>query len=193
MRKTDKNNKRKNEVVLTFDDGPDPDVTPKILDILKKENIKAVFFVLGESVASEKNIEIIKRINAEGHIIGNHTYSHKNLVRLTDEEIKTEILKTEELIKSFLSSPKLLRPPFGAINIRVNRILSELGYLPVMWNVDTMDWKTKNTGWVKNAAELIGEYNIILMHDVHETTMQNLPLLINEIRKKKNFEFINYL
>jgi peptidoglycan/xylan/chitin deacetylase (PgdA/CDA1 family) len=136
---------------------------------------------------------MIKRIRTEGHIIGNHTYSHKNLVRLTDEEIKTEVLKTEELILKYLSFPKLLRPPFGAIDVRVNKILSELGYLPVLWNVDTMDWKIQNDDWVKNAVELLGEYNIILMHDVRETTMQNLPLLINEIRKKKNFEFIKYL
>ena len=161
--------KGKSEIVLTFDDGPHPILTPKVLDILKAENIKAIFFVLGENVAAGKNIDIVKRAYDEGHIIGNHTYSHKNLRTLSEIEIRNEILKTEELIRDFLTLPKLL---------------------------DTLDWKNRSIKWVKDSMEqiVVREDSIVLMHDIHKSTVNNIEELVKSIKnKKKQFEFISYV
>jgi len=188
--------KGKSEIVLTFDDGPHPILTPKVLDILKVENIKAIFFVLGENVASGKNIDIVNRAYDEGHIIGNHTYSHKNLRTLSEIEIRNEILKTEELIKNFLTVPKLLRPPYGSTNLTVNKIIQELGYTSVLWNVDTLDWKNRSIKWVKNSMEqiIIREDSIVLMHDIHKSTVNNITELVKSIKtKKQQYEFISYV
>lgn len=188
--------KGKSEIVLTFDDGPHPILTSKLLDILKEENIKAIFFVLGENVAAGNNIEIVRRAYEEGHIIGNHTYSHKNLRTLSEKEIQNEILKTEELIKDFLTVPKLLRPPFGSTNLLVNRIIQELGYTNVLWNVDTLDWKNRSIKWVEDTISQVTmrEDSIILMHDIHKTTVNNLGELVKSLKNtKKQIEFISYV
>lgn len=188
--------KGKSEIVLTFDDGPHPELTPKLLDLLKQENIKAIFFVLGENVASGNNIEIVKRAFDEGHIIGNHTYSHKNLRNLSEEKVKEEILKTEALIKEFLTIPKLLRPPYGSTNLNVNKIIQDLGYVSVLWNVDTLDWKNRSIKWVQNSIPQIDarEDSIVLMHDIHKSTVNNVAELIKTLRnKKQQFEFISYV
>jgi peptidoglycan/xylan/chitin deacetylase (PgdA/CDA1 family) len=188
--------KGKSEIVLTFDDGQHPELTPKLLDLLKQENIKAIFFVLGENVASGNNIEIVKRAFDEGHIIGNHTYSHKNLRNLSEEKVKEEILKTEALIKEFLTILKLLRPPYGSTNLNVNKIIQDLGYVSVLWNVDTLDWKNRSIKWVQNSIPQIDvrEDSIVLMHDIHKSTVNNVAELIKTLRnKKRQFEFISYV
>lgn len=188
--------KGKSEIVLTFDDGPHPILTPKLLDILKEQNIKAIFFVLGENAAAGNNIEIVRRAYEEGHIIGNHTYSHKNLRTLSETEIRDEILKTEKLIKDFLTVPKLLRPPFGSTSLLVNRIIQDLGYTNVLWNVDTLDWKNRSIKWVEDTISqvTIREDSIILMHDIHKTTVNNVGELVKSLKDtKKQIEFISYV
>ena len=102
-------------VVLTFDDGPHPSTTPHILDILKKRHLRAAFFVLG--LQANKYPDIIKRMHDEGHIIGNHTYGHKNLTQLKPAQIKKEIESTNDLIEKITGErPKFMRPPYGAVN-----------------------------------------------------------------------------
>ena len=185
-----------NEVMLTFDDGPHATLTPKLLDLLKQENIRAMFFVLGVNVAADNNLEIVKRAFEEGHIIGNHTYFHRNLRSLTDFEIKSEILNTEEFIKEYMPTPKPFRPPYGATNSRVNTIVKELGYVNALWNVDTLDWKDKSIKWVENSIPQINarEYNVVLMHDTYETTINNVSELIKAIKNKNGlYEFISYV
>ncbi|OGU40208.1 MAG: hypothetical protein A2315_17260 [Ignavibacteria bacterium RIFOXYB2_FULL_35_12] len=184
------------EVMLTFNDGPHSTLTPRLLDLLKEENIKAMFFVLGINVAANNNIKIVKRAFEEGHIIGNHTYFHRNLRSLSDFEIQTEILNTEGFIKDYMKTPKPFRPPYGATNSRINRIVRELGYVNVLWNVDTLDWKDKSIKWVKSAIPQIyaREYNVVLMHDTYESTINNVLELIKAIKgKKERYEFISYV
>ncbi|NWF90751.1 MAG: polysaccharide deacetylase family protein [Ignavibacteriaceae bacterium] len=172
------------EVMLTFNDGPHSVLTPKLLDILKSENIKAMFFVLGINAAADKNIKIVKRAYEEGHIIGNHTYFHRNLKKLSENEIRAEILYTEKLIKSFLTVPKLFRPPFGATNVSVNQILWEFGYENVPSSVDSLDWKDMNGRWVEHTLNQINarEDSVVLMHDTYESTINHLPELILPIK-----------
>lgn len=185
-----------NEVLLTFDDGPHSTLTPKLLDLLKRENIKAMFFVLGINVASKNNIEIVRRAYEEGHIIGNHTYFHRNLRNLSDFEIKSEILNTEEFIKEYMPSPKPFRPPYGATNSRINKIVQELGYVNVLWNVDTLDWKDKKINWFDNIIPQLNarEYNAVLMHDTYESIINNVTELIKAIKNnQERYEFISYV
>ena len=185
-----------NEVMLTFNSGPHTTLTPRLLDILKHENIKAMFFVLGLNVAANKNIDIVKRTFDEGHTIGNNTYFHRNLRDLSDFEIISEILNTEEFIKDYLTTPKLLRPPFGATNLRVNKIVQDLGYVIVPWNVDSLDWKNAGNNWVENSVKEIyaRKESIVLMHDIYESTINNLSDFIKSIKNKKGqYEFVSYV
>lgn len=152
--------------------------------------------MLGVNVAANNNIEIVKRAFEEGHIISNHTYFHRNLRSLSDYEIRSEILNTEKLIKGYLTTPELLRPPYGATNLSVNKMIRELGYVNVLWNIVTLDWKDKSIKWVENSIPQIcaREDSIVLMHDIHKSTINNVPELINAIKdKKERYEFISYV
>lgn len=151
---------------------------------------------MGQNIESGKNFDIVKRAFDEGHVIGNHTYSHKNLKKLSDMEIKSEILRAEELVGNYLTIPKLIRPPYGAADMRVNKIIHELGYFSVLWNIDTLDWKNRSINWVNDAINQVKlrEDSIILMHDIHKTTVDNVSNLIAKIRdQEKQFNFIAYV
>ncbi len=180
---------RNKRVLFTFDDGPHPNATPKVLEVLKKHNIKAVFFVLGLQVA--KHPELVKMIHDEGHIIGNHTYSHKYLSDLCEAEVRNEIRKTNDLIYSITGvKPILLRPPYGARNTMVNRVAEEEGMSMFLWTVDSRDWKSKNKNKILTTVESqlgIGKTNrvggAVLLHDIYPSTANSLEGLIASINK----------
>jgi peptidoglycan/xylan/chitin deacetylase (PgdA/CDA1 family) len=181
------------EIVVTFDDGPHVLSTPKLLDSLARHQIKAVFFVLGKNLESPKGKEILKRMADEGHYIGNHTYSHPNLTKLPEPQIREEIEKTRELIGDLDRGIKLLRPPYGAHNELADRIVHELGYRLVFWNVDSLDWHPnyKSGKWVDHAMEQIRarEDSIVLAHDIHRTTVEKVEELIAGIKRLRNTTF----
>ena len=130
----------KAEIALTFDDGPDPVFTPLILDKLMKYGVKASFFLLGVNI--EKYPEIAKRISAEGHVIGNHTYNHPKLTEVSDEEYHYQIHKADELIQNLIGyKPKFFRPTYGAINENQVQWATEKGMMVTQWSIDTLDWK----------------------------------------------------
>ena len=174
-------------VVLTFDDGPHPNTTPHVLDILKKRNLKATFFVLG--LQANKYPEIIKRIHDEGHIIGNHTYGHKNLAKLKPAEIKKEIEKTNNLIEKITGEkPKYIRPPYGSVNKAVISAINDAGMNMVLWTVDTKDWHSKNEKAILKEVdrqlfitkgECIG--GAILMHDIYPSTVRSLDPVLDKL------------
>lgn len=124
---------------LTFDDGPDVHYTTRILDILKKDNIKATFFIVGSR--AEAHPEMVKRIHEEGHAIGNHTWDHPDLKKIPMTEIKSEVDRTEQLLTSLIGyKPHLFRPPYGLANANDVKELGSLGYKVIDWSVDTRDW-----------------------------------------------------
>jgi peptidoglycan-N-acetylglucosamine deacetylase len=169
---------------LTFDDGPHPKHTDRVLKTLSDHQINATFFIIGENALAFP--EIVYRIaSAGGHRIGNHSYSHPDLTRLSAEEIESEIMKTEKLIAPYLGKEKLLRPPYGAHNSLVDRVAKDLGYQLCFWNVDTLDWNEsyRPDGWVSHGvAQCKGrEKTIVLNHDIHESTADHLDLFISEI------------
>jgi peptidoglycan/xylan/chitin deacetylase (PgdA/CDA1 family) len=183
------------EILLTFDDGPNPKTTSKLLDILAENNIKAVFFVLGNLVEKSECRKILERAVREGHTIGNHSFSHANLKTLDRAKIADELQRTHKLISDCSGSCKVFRPPYGAVNSAVAEILMELGYTQLLWSVDTLDWKLKKeAAWVDHAMEQIKarEDSIVLMHDIHATTVDNVPLLIQRVNRLSNAKFVPY-
>ena len=173
-------------VALTFDDGPSSRYTPELLDGLKERGVKASFFLVGKNI--EENSDLIRRMEAEGHLIGNHTYNHVQLDKISDASAREEILKTNNVIYEATGRyPQYMRPPYGAWKKNME-ICVEM--LPVFWTIDTLDWKTQNVQAVCQVVEKeIEDGAIILMHDEYETTV-NAALKIVDEYQKKGYEFV---
>jgi peptidoglycan-N-acetylglucosamine deacetylase len=185
----------KPRVLLTFDDGPHPINTPKVLDELRHAGVQATFFVMGKKLETSLGQELIHRAAAEGHQIGNHTYSHPNLTELAEDQIREEILKTEQLIGDVSGGVKILRPPYGAHNSLVDQVAKELGYSLILWTVDTRDWYPDyDDRWVAHAMGQIvtQEQSIVLAHDNQHTTGTRVGTLIAQIRKLSGSRFVRY-
>jgi len=185
----------KHLIHLTFDDGPHPTNTPQLLDVLKRAGIQATFFVLGDQLETSVGQELIQRAAAEGHQIGNHSYSHTQLTELSEDKIRQEISKTEELIGDANRGVKILRPPYGQHNALVDRVVEELGYRMLLWNVDTADWDPRYSDrWVEHAMRQIitREQSIVLAHDVQMTTLTKIGAFIAQIQGISGSRFIGY-
>ncbi len=178
--------KNQKVVALTFDDGPNPATTNQALDTLSKYGIKATFFVLGKNVSG--NEEILKRMKADGHVIGNHSWSHPVLSKLSLDEAKKQITDTEDALTKVLgSSSKLMRPPYGAITDDIRNSL-DLNF--IMWDVDSLDWKSKNEASILTEIQRqVRNGSIILMHDIHAETVNALPKIIDYL-KEQGYHFV---
>jgi peptidoglycan-N-acetylglucosamine deacetylase len=180
---TDTTNNSK-KVALTFDDGPHPIYTPQLLEGLKKRNVKATFFVIGKN--AELYPEVVKQIYEEGHLIGNHTYSHAQLNVLSIEKQCEEINMASEVIHKITGVyPEFIRPSFGEWD---KDISCEL--IPVFWTVDTLDWTTENVDKiVRNGTKNIKDGDIILMHDYYKTSVEAALKIIDKLQSE-GFEFV---
>ena len=182
-------------IALTFDDGPHPIYTPEILDILAEYDVKATFFVVGENV--RKNPELIERELEEGHEVGNHTYTHPcALAKLSCAKLMDEISECEDAIFETVDfRPHLFRPPGGANTCAVKRACSELDYIEVLWNVDTMDWSAKTSldSALRTVRTNVKDGSIILFHDYvgrkKPITAQALRVLLPELCEA-GYEFV---
>jgi peptidoglycan-N-acetylglucosamine deacetylase len=179
------------EIWLTFDDGPHPVNTKKVLKVLEAHEIKATFFVIGRNCALLP--DTLKLVVQGGHRIGNHTYNHPKLTRLSRAKVKEEIVKTEKLIAPYMKGKRLFRPPYGAHNAMVDEVVAELGYRLVIWNVDTVDWSRdfKPDKWVQHGINQIKarQNSVVLNHDIWRTTALNLDLFIQKINAIKGAKF----
>ncbi|THE11022.1 LysM peptidoglycan-binding domain-containing protein [Bacillus timonensis] len=190
MGDTDSSEKR---IALTFDDGPENMYTPKVLEILKEKNVKATFFVIGKRV--EEYPEQLKQIHQEGHAIGNHTWEHPHITRLTDEQLNQTVHFTSEQIEILTGeTTKLFRPPFGEIENRQIELLKDEGYLTIQWSADTKDWSGVSAEKiVSNVKETVTPGGIVLMHNYHAEgpfeTVEALPKIIDELRAQ-GYEFV---
>ena len=168
------------QVVLTFDDGPGP-YTGQVLDMLKERDVPATFFVQGGQ--AETRPDMIKRMVAEGHIVANHTYNHPTLTRISQSSRRWQIDRTDEILRS-LGAPTTpyLRPPGGSYNATV---CADAGKPMILWDVDPRDWEVRNTNTVINRV-LNGakDGSIILLHDVHLSTVNAVPTIIDEFIKR---------
>lgn len=168
---------RPKAIALTFDDGPrvDSDKTTKVLNLLKKYNAHATFFVVGQYVSA--GAEVLKQEVAQGCEIGNHSWDHSNLAELPMKKVNRQYNKTAALVKKLVGYDiKLLRPPYGAISDKMRKSLK---HPMVLWNVDTLDWKSKNPKKIlKMVKKHVKDGDIILMHDIHPTTAKSLETVL---------------
>lgn len=175
-------------IALTFDDGPGKNTTPRLLDELKKRGAKATFFVVGSN--AKKYPDLIRRMAEEGHAIGNHSYSHQNLVKADEATMKEQILRCAELIQTITGHmPTLLRPPGGNFDDRLQTYAKETGLSLVNWTVDTRDWKTRDKEAILAAAFQTGTYGIqdgaiVLMHDVYESTVDAAVEMMDRLQEQ---------
>lgn len=172
-------------VVLTFDDGPSIDHTPVLLDILSKQDVKAVFFVLGKRLATQEGIDIATRAVHEGHTLGNHTYSHPDLRNLNQRQVLDELSRTHDLISKCNCDCKFFRPPFGKNSTSAKKVVEDFGYQTIMWNVNTIDWKLRSGElWVDHTILKISNLprSIVLMHDIHGSTITYMESFIQKIK-----------
>ena len=174
------------KIALTFDDGPHPRYTEELLDGLAEREVKATFFLLGQNIEGRE--EIIERMAREGHLIGNHTYYHVDITRLSQREACREILDTSEKITAITGQPvEYIRPPFGNWD---KELECEVMMLPIFWSVDTLDWTTKNEDQiVQKVVTKIEENDIILMHDSYDSTVK-AALRIIDLLQAEGYEFV---
>ncbi len=172
-------------IALTFDDGPHPSITPRILDILKKYDVKATFFAIGKNI--ETYPEPLIRAASEGHEIGNHTYSHLTGQHTNKETLEKELLKTDELIKKLTGKrPVLYRPPTGYCNLTTVKSAADLNYKIIIWTVDTLDWAhTSAEKIADNIISNIKNGSIVLMHDYNTKpyyTVEALEIVLPKLQ-----------
>ncbi len=156
---------KEKKIALTFDDGPHPVYTPEILEILSEYRVRATFFVVGEN--AEKYPDIIIDEIAGGHEIGNHTYSHAFINKLSVDETAAELEKNESVINAICERKiRYVRPPGGIYGDPFLRICEDFGYTVVLWSVDTRDWKRPGAAYIEDTVNSeVGPGDIILMHD----------------------------
>jgi peptidoglycan/xylan/chitin deacetylase (PgdA/CDA1 family) len=179
-------NVTQNEIAITFDDGPHPEFTPKVLDLLKENNVKGTFFCIGKHI--ESHPELFKRIISEGHTVGNHTFNHENNFGfIKTKHVITELEATNEIIKK-VSGLKinLFRPPFGVTNPRIKRGINTIGLQSIGWSIRSFDTtsKSKNT-IVKSVEKNIKKGDVILLHDTSEKSVEILEQLLLFLKQNK--------
>ncbi|SME94521.1 polysaccharide deacetylase family protein [Streptomyces sp. Amel2xC10] len=164
-------------MVLTFDDGPDPRYTPGVLDTLAEYDVRAMFFVCGEMATHHK--DLLARMADEGHVVGNHTWSHPLLTSLTRRQIRSEMTRTSEVIEDgYGEPPRWFRAPYGAWNRTTFQIGAELGMEPLAWTVDTLDWTAPGTGTiVSRVQDGAGPGVVVLSHDAGGDRSQSVAAL----------------
>ncbi|MFZ4766186.1 MAG: polysaccharide deacetylase family protein [Roseimicrobium sp.] len=166
---------------LTFDDGPHPKHTPLILDWLKEHHLRATFFLVGEKVG--RYPALVQRIVAEGHHVGNHTWSHPKLTVMSDAAVRDQIKRTHDaIVKACGQAPTVFRPPYGALSARQSVwIEKEFSYKTLLWDIDTLDWTQTTSTAIAARIEhglKADSANIILAHDIHPRILPALESLL---------------
>jgi len=172
-------------IALTFDDGPSVKLTPKLLDLLAAHHIKATFFLIGENAAEYP--DLVAREIKDGHEVANHSWSHPNLAKMSDDGVRSQLHKTDDAIRSAAgNSPTLMRPPYGSITPRQKKwINQEFGYKIVLWDVDPLDWRRPGPGIVCNRiVKNTRAGSIVLAHDIHPGTIEAMPCVLKELEAK---------
>lgn len=174
------------KIALTFDDGPHSFYTEQLLDGLKERGVVVTFFVTGEHASLHP--DIIKRMQEEGHLIGNHTYSHMQLRSDNQEKFKEELQLTNQVIKEITGQDILyVRPPYGSWDKSLEK---ELNMIPVLWTVDPLDWCSEDVGCiVRRITEEVEENDIILMHDYFSTSV-TAALQVVDILTEQGYIFV---
>jgi peptidoglycan/xylan/chitin deacetylase (PgdA/CDA1 family) len=169
-------------IAMTFDDGPSGPNTPRLLDLAAKKHIKLTFFLIGENAA--RYPQLVQRELAEGHQVGNHTYTHPVLSKMTDDGIRSEIQKTQDaIINAAGYKPVIMRPPYGALTARQRLwVANEFGFKIILWDVDPNDWKNPGPAVVaQRILAAVRPGSIILSHDIHSGTVDAMPQVFDTL------------
>jgi peptidoglycan/xylan/chitin deacetylase (PgdA/CDA1 family) len=179
-----------NYIAITFDDGPHPQNTTRLLDILRARNIKATFYVIGRSV--DLYPQVVRRTVAEGHEIGNHSQTHRLLSKLGDSELREEMRRCSDAIaRASGVKPRTMRPPYGGLLQRQRELVhAEFGYPTILWSVDPLDWKRPGAGVITSRI-LAGTSSggIVLAHDLHAQTVDAMPATLDGLLRR-GFKFV---
>ncbi|MDX3746773.1 polysaccharide deacetylase family protein [Streptomyces sp. AK08-02] len=164
-------------MVLTFDDGPDPRYTPDILRTLREHDVRAMFFVCGEMAVDNK--DLLAEMTDDGHVVGNHTWSHPLLTRLTRSEIRSQMERTSEVIEDACGeAPAWFRAPYGAWNRAAFQLGAELGMDPLAWTVDTLDWMAPGARTIVDRVERGAAPGVVVLsHDAGGNRSQSVQAL----------------
>lgn len=167
-------------VALTFDDGPSPEYTPEILKVLRENDAKGTFFILGTE--GELNTDTLKQIEEDGNEIGNHSYSHLDFTKLVEPALDYQVLTTQEIVRRATGkAPILLRPPYGF----VNEVVKEIDMPIILWSVDSLDWENRNPDIIYNIIlNNVKDGDIILMHDTYQSSVEALIRIIPELKRR---------
>lgn len=173
-------------VALTFDDGPHAVYTPKLLDGLKERGVKASFFLIGQNI--DGNEEIVRRMRAEGHLIGNHSQNHMQLTAGEAVQVRGQIEAVNRKIEAVTGeTPVYIRPPYGSWSEELSALVP---MTVVLWNLDPQDWKLLDSGAVvRYVEEHVEDGSIILLHDVYETSVDAALTIVDDLRRK-GYEFV---
>ena len=177
-------------IALTFDDGPSAKLTPKLLDLLAAHHIKATFFLIGQNAAEYP--DIVAREAKEGHEVANHSWSHPNFNKMSDDGVRSQLRRTDDAIRSAINTrPTLLRPPYGNITAHQKKwIHDEFGYKIALWDVDPLDWRRPGPNVVCNRiVKNTRAGSIVLAHDIHPGTIEAMPCVLKEL-EAKGFKFV---
>lgn len=178
------NKGRTKAIALTFDDGPDPESTPRILDILLENNLKATFFVIGRK--AEQHPDLLRRIVEEGHVIGNHSYSHHYLIGLfSRKKLRADIAHCNEVIRDITGRmPVFFRPPFGVTNPRYAAVLKDMQMSSIGWSLRSMDTRAKNKYQIiQKIISVLKPKDIVLLHDHLPLTADSLADIVGHCRE----------
>jgi len=176
-------------LALTFDDGPHPNLTPRLLDILAEREAKVTFYVIGQNAAAHP--DIVRRMVEEGHEIANHTWAHPALSKASADRVRSELRRTHQVVEDLVGvKMQNMRPPYGAVNDRVRKIArDEFDYTTIMWSVDPQDWKIRNATHVRNSlVQGATAGAILLCHDIHASTIEAIPGAVDTLLDK-GYEF----
>ena len=180
------NKGKRKSVALTFDDGPHPERTPRILDILREKNVKATFFVIGKN--AEKYPDLLRRIDEEGHHIANHSYSHSYLIAFfSGSRLTKDLARCNDVIfQTIGKTPTLFRPPFGVTNPLYKRALADNGLLSVGWSLRSLDTQAKSRyQLIDKIISNLKKGDIVLLHDHPSVTADALEDIIEHINTKR--------
>jgi peptidoglycan/xylan/chitin deacetylase (PgdA/CDA1 family) len=186
------NDRFEKQVALTFDDGPHPVNTPKVLDILKEYGVKGTFFVTGNN--AERYPELVKRIVAEGHTLGNHTFAHPDLAKLSEADVLNELSRTQRAVDKALGKHydlEQVRPPYGSMDAEVKSAIAKGDDTAILWNVDSNDWRYKNDdakildNIFSGSSSVYVRGGVILFHDIHPQTVRVLDDVLARLKHEK--------
>lgn len=177
-------------IALTYDDGPNPKITPQLIALLQQKGVKATFYLLSPEAKSSQRL--VRQLHDAGFEIGDHGTSHKQLTKLPDDQIRTELSKLDDVVTSVTGEKvRTMRPPYGSVNARVAAICDQMGYKVILWDVDTNDWRSGATKdkLINTIMSQTRDGSIILMHDRFQHSLDATAAVIDPL-KARGFEFV---